>query len=174
MKEIEGSKWNFNIQRKSSMGQGKEDSSFAPFINTRIRCLVREYIQNSFDAHSEDDEKPVRIEFEFGKLSCSDYPELIQSLLGHLKSCSERCKKYPNSKDPYESKVQYLESHIDGEIGYLKVADYHTSGMGFIDDEDTPSPFGSCVRENGASYKSTTFLEEVMARERLLDMYVQG
>lgn len=49
MKEIEGSKWNFNIQRKSSMGQGKEDSSFAPFINTRIRCLVREYIQNSFD-----------------------------------------------------------------------------------------------------------------------------
>ena len=52
MQEIEGSKWNFNIQRKSSMGQGKEDSSFAPFINTRIRCLVREYIQNSFDAHS--------------------------------------------------------------------------------------------------------------------------
>lgn len=157
MQEIEGSKWNFNIQRKSSMGQGKEDSSFAPFINTRIRCLVREYIQNSFDAHSEDDGKPVRIEFEFGKLSCSDYPELIQSLLGHLKSCSERCKKYPNSKDPYESKVQYLESHIDGEIGYLKVADYHTTGMEFIDDEDTPSPFGSCVRENGASYKSSNF-----------------
>lgn len=93
MKEIEGSKWNFNIQRKSSMGQGKEDSSFAPFINTRIRCLVREYIQNSFDAHSGDDDKPVRVEFEFGKLSCSDYPELIQSLFRTFKIMQRKMQK---------------------------------------------------------------------------------
>ncbi len=150
-------KWNFNEKRKSSMGQGKEDSSFAPFVNKQIRCLVREYIQNSTDAHIDLSKKPVRVEFVFGTLKCSDYPQLVGSLLGRLKACSEKCQKYPNSDDPYENKVQYLTSHINGEIGYLKVADYNTTGMYYVDDEDEPSPFSSCVRENCASFKKKRF-----------------
>lgn len=44
-----GSKWNFLDRRKASMGQSREDSSFAPFVENKLRCLVREYIQNSMD-----------------------------------------------------------------------------------------------------------------------------
>ena len=47
-----GGKWNFVERRRNSMGQSREDSSFAPFIAHKLRCLVREYIQNSMDAHS--------------------------------------------------------------------------------------------------------------------------
>ena len=149
-----GGKWNFVDRRPNSMGQSREDSSFAPFIGHKIRCLVREYIQNSMDAHSKiHPEGPVVVKFEFGELKCSEYPELIQSLLERLKACSEYNKRYLNGKDPYESKYDYLESHIDSSIGYLRVGDYNTRGMSFVDDLDVPSAFKACVRESSASYK---------------------
>ena len=149
-----GGKWNFVDRRRNSMGQSREDSSFAPFKSHKIRCLVREYIQNSMDAHSKlHPEGPVLVKFDFGELACSSYPELILSLLGRLKACSEHNKMYPNSKDPYESKYEYLYNHKDSTIGYLKVGDYNTRGMSFIDDEDTPSAFEACVRKSSASFK---------------------
>lgn len=149
-----GCKWNFVDRRRNSMGQGREDASFAPFVSHKTRCLVREYIQNSMDAHSKlHPEGPVFIKFEFGELVCSDYPELVLSLLERLEACSEQNKKYPNSKDPYESKYEYLYSHKDSTLGYLKVGDYNTRGMSYIDDEDTPSAFEACVRKSSASYK---------------------
>ena len=149
-----GCKWNFVDRRRNSMGQSREDSSFAPFISHKIRCLVREYIQNSMDAHSKlHPEGPVVVKFEFGELVCADYPELILSLLERLKACSEHNKLYPNSKDPYENKYDYLYSHKDSTIGYLRVGDYNTRGMSYIDDEDMPSAFEACVRKSSASYK---------------------
>ena len=149
-----GCKWNFVDRRRNSMGQSREDSSFAPFIGHKIRCLVREYIQNSMDAHSKlHPEGPVVVKFEFGELLCSDYPALILSLLSRLRACSEHNKRYKNGKDPYESKYEYLESHKDLTIGYLKVGDYNTRGMSYVDDDDSPSAFKACVRESSASYK---------------------
>lgn len=149
-----GCKWNFVDRRRNSMGQSREDSSFAPFIGHKIRCLVREYIQNSMDAHSKLHlDGPVVVKFEFGELRCSDYPALIISLLARLRACSEHNKKYKNGKDPYESKYEYLESHLESTIGYLRVGDYNTRGMSYVDDDDLPSAFKACVRESSASYK---------------------
>jgi hypothetical protein len=149
-----GCKWNFVDRRRNSMGQSREDSSFAPFVSHKIRCLVREYIQNSMDAHTKwQPEGPVIVTFSFGELICSEYPSLILSLLERLKACSEYNKLYPNSKDPYESKFDYLNSHKDSTIGFLRVGDYNTTGMPYIDDEDLPSAFEACVRKSSASYK---------------------
>ncbi len=149
-----GGKWNFVERRRNSMGQSREDSSFAPFIAHKLRCLVREYIQNSMDAHSKKHpDGPVVVQFDFGELLCSDYPELILSLLDRLKACSEHNKMYRNGKDPYESKFEYLDSHKDSTIGYLRVRDKNTRGMSFIDDDDLPSAFKACVRESSASFK---------------------
>lgn len=137
------------------MGQSREDSSFAPFIDYKLRCLVREYIQNSMDAHSKKHPTgPIEVRFDYGELVCSDYPELIISLLKRLEACSAHCKLYPNSKDPYESKIEYLQGRLNSSIGYLRISDYNTRGMFYIDDDDKTSPFKACVRESSASYKT--------------------
>jgi hypothetical protein len=45
-----GCKWNFVQKPKGTMKRDREDSSFDPFKDNEVRCLVREYIQNSIDA----------------------------------------------------------------------------------------------------------------------------
>lgn len=155
-KEITNQKWNFVEKRKNTIGQSREDSSFAPFLQNKLRCLVREYIQNSMDAHIDGElfNDPVKVAFSFGNLKCSDYEELIVSLKSRLRACSEYCKKYPNGKDPYEDKLLYLDKCCqEGTIGFLKIADFNTKGMHYVDNEDVVSPFKACVRESSASYK---------------------
>lgn len=46
-----------------------------------------------------------------------------------------------------------MKEREDGTIGYLKVSDYNTTGMEYVDDEDTPSAFDSCLHNSSASYK---------------------
>lgn len=151
-----GCKWNFVQKPKGTMKRGKEDSSFDLFKDNEIRCLVREYIQNSIDAAQkvgENQFKKVLVTFSFGELYCPDYPNLIQSLLGRLKACSERSQKLLSSKDIYKRKYEFLKSRYNSTIGYLKVSDYQTTGMDYVDDEDTPSAFDSCVQSSSSSYK---------------------
>ena len=150
-----GCKWNFIVRNEASQEQGREDSSF-DYFKEKERCLVREYIQNSMDAHSFQDGVPpyVIVEFSFGELLCSDYPELIQSLPGRLKACSEYCQG-DNAKDPYAEKYEYLVEHIDGSIGYLKVSDYNTKGMPYDFDKFKKSKFKSCVRSANSSHKDS-------------------
>lgn len=45
-----GCKWNFVPKPKGTMKRDREDSSFDLFKDKEVRCLVREYIQNSVDA----------------------------------------------------------------------------------------------------------------------------
>lgn len=147
-----GCKWNFVLRNESSMQQGREDSSF-DYFKDKERCLVREYIQNSMDAHSKTSgEKYVKVEFSFGQLLCSDYPELLQSLPARLMACSESCKGN-NAKDPYAEKYEYLSEHLTGSIGYLKVSDYNTKGMPYNFDRFSKSKFKSCVRKANSSDK---------------------
>lgn len=152
-----GCKWNFVQKPKGTMKRDREDSSFDPFKDNEVRCLVREYIQNSVDAaqriENENSYKKVLVTFSYGTMACSDYPNLIQSLLGRLKACSERSQQLPGSKDIYKSKYEYLKSRIHGTIGYLKVSDYHTTGMDYVDDDDSPSAFDSCVHCSSSSFK---------------------
>lgn len=149
-----GCKWNFQTRSLSSMGHSREDSSFENFVHNKLRCLVREYVQNSMDAHSaKHPEKIVEVHFTLGKMSCADYPELIGSLRKRFVACSEYCRAHDNSKDPYISKVEYLDEYQNSEIGYLKVSDYNTHGMSYVDDIYAASGFKSCVRESSASFK---------------------
>ncbi len=151
-----GCKWNFVQKPKGTMKRGREDSSFDIFKDNEVRCLVREYIQNSVDAAQKINEnkyKKVLITFSYGEINCADYPNLVQSLLGRLKACSDRSKKLLSSKDIYKSKYEFLKSRFNGKIGYLKVSDYNTTGMDYVDDDDTPSAFDSCVQSSSSSYK---------------------
>ena len=151
-----GCKWNFVERNPSSSEQGSEDSSFKPFRSHPLRCLVREYIQNSLDAH--DDEKfgiPVKVVFSIGELFCSDYPQLIKSLPQRLKACSDYCLSFNNGQDPYKEKLEYVNSHLFDKLGYLKVSDYNTTGMPYNYDRFKSSTFKACVKGSGASHKGS-------------------
>ena len=149
-----GCKWNFIVRNEASQEQGREDSSF-DYFKEKERCFVREYIQNSMDAYSEKSGYPyVRVEFSFGELACSEYPELIQSLPNRLKTCSEYCQGN-NAKDPYAEKYEYLMEHLTGTIGYLKVSDFNTKGMPYDFDRFKKSKFKSCVRSANSSHKDS-------------------
>lgn len=64
-----GCKWNFIVRNEASQEQGREDSSF-DYFKEKERCLVREYIQNSMDAHSFQDGVPPYVIVEFYLASC--------------------------------------------------------------------------------------------------------
>ena len=149
-------KWNFVKRDPASYEQGSEDSSFKPFLSHKLRCLVREYIQNSLDAHDEDLEGiPVKVVFSPGHLLCADYPQLLGVLPERLKACSEYCCSYDNGKDPYKEKLEYLKLHLKGEIGYLKVSDYNTTGMPYNYDRFKSSVFKACVKSICSSLKGS-------------------
>lgn len=149
-------RWNFVKRNEASMEQGREDSSFSYFFSNKLRCLVREYIQNSIDAHDKDlVGKPVEVVFSWGQLRCSDYPELIGVLPARLKACSDHCLSYNNGKDPYAEKLDYLNNHLEGSIGYLKVSDYNTTGMPYDYDRFKSSPFKACVMASSSSFKDS-------------------
>ena len=136
-----GCKWNFVVRNDASMNQGREDSSLSFFFANKLRCLVREYIQNSLDAHNPElPNEPVIVEFSYDTLECHQYPQLILSLLERLKSCSEMCRSIENGKDPYFEKYEYLNERINWDsIGFLKVSDYNTLGMPYNPEKFKPS-----------------------------------
>lgn len=147
-----GCRWNFLVRQKGEMKQGREDSSFSYFKDNEIHCLVREYIQNSMD-FPETEDSVVRVEFSFGELRCDDYPNLIQSLIPRLAACSEACQKFQGGKDPYHTSHLFLKGREHGTLGFLKVSDYNTEGMYYVDDEDVGSPFDSCLHNASGSFK---------------------
>lgn len=150
-------KWNFVVRNDASMNQGREDSSLSFFFANKLRCLVREYIQNSLDAHNPDlVGVPVKVVFTYGELECDQYQELICKLLERIKACSEMCRSIDNGKDPYHEKYEYLNERINwNTIGYLKVSDYNTLGMPYDSDKFKPSKFKSCVRSSSSSFKDS-------------------
>lgn len=150
-------KWNFVVRNDSSMNQGREDSSLSFFFANKLRCLVREYIQNSLDAHNPKlPDVPVKVSFSYGSLDCDKYPQLIISLLKRLKSCSKMCRSIENGKDPYSEKYDYLNERINwNRIGFLKVSDYNTLGMPYEKEKFKPSKFKSCVRSSSSSFKDS-------------------
>ena len=139
------------------MNQGREDSSLSFFFANKLRCLVREYIQNSLDAHNPElVDEPVKVVFSFGSLECNQYQELICKLLERIKACSEMCRSVDNGKDPYREKYDYLNERINrNTIGFLKVSDYNTLGMPYDSDKFKPSKFKSCVRSSSFSFKDS-------------------
>lgn len=149
-------KWNFVERNKASMLQGREDSSFSYFSSYRLHRLVREYIQNSMDAKDKKcDVDFVKVSFSVLTLTCNDYPELILSLKDHLQACSDFCKSYSNSKDPYEEKLTFLNEHKGGTIDVLKVSDFNTTGMSYNYDDYSSSVFKACVKASSSSFKDS-------------------
>lgn len=127
--------------------QGLNDSGLETFLDRPLDSLVRETIQNSLDAKSDDTDEPVRVQFEFFKRPVSDIPG-FRNLAGEyipkaLRSWEDDSKEYE-----YLQKVADLLSSSD-DIHILRIADFNTTGL---DDRN----WDALVTETGVSSKSNT------------------
>lgn len=148
--------WNFVVAPANIPVQSGEDPSFDSFKSNQLRCIVREYIQNSLDVPADKSRKtPVKVKISLMDLDCTDYPELVgEELLTHLEACKKSCEDNQHAKNPYEAKVEYMHSKLNSTITCLCVADYNTTGMEYKS-HNQPCDFKAGVRSFGASHKGS-------------------
>ena len=82
----------------------------------------REILQNSVDARS-DKSKPVHVTFSYGIISKDNYPEFFK-LSKHV----DLCRSGENDNNICDQINSVLDNNI-GNIKYLKVSDYNTTGL---------------------------------------------
>lgn len=150
-------KWTFAPKYPLDMGQGSEDASFPAFEKFALRNLIREYTQNSIDAHDTNASEPVKIKLTKGSLAVVDFPQLTEGLVSHLDACSANCSRDNFSKNPYPPKIEALKAWIEsGSIPILVFSDFNTTGMDYVNERETGknSKFNACVRQSCASFKA--------------------
>ena len=148
--------WNFVEAPANIPAQSGEDPSFDSFKSSQLRCLVREYIQNSLDVPADKSRKtPVKVKISLMDLDTRLYPNLVgEELLNHLEACKKSCEDNQHAKNPYEAKVDYMLSNLNRTIKCLCVADYNTTGMEYKS-YNQPCDFKAGVRSFGASHKGS-------------------
>ena len=127
--------------------------------------IVRESLQNSIDAVAE---YPVRVVFEKRELSINEYPALFgiekcsddQYLESHFQGMKESITQNDvQNAEEYERKLKYVSnlrcnSLIGAKIPYLRISDFHTTGMTYTKEKNTGT-FASFVRSLGKNDKPT-------------------
>lgn len=150
-------KWTFAPKGPLDMGQGSEDASFPQFEKYALRNLIREYTQNSLDAHDESSDEAVMVVINCSCLNIEDFPRLTKDLLPHLEASSKSCQRDNFGKNPYPPKIESLTEWLsEGQIPTLIFSDFNTKGMPYVDEITTGknSVFNACVRQSCASFKS--------------------
>lgn len=158
--------WEFAVKRRGDRGNSGEDPSLKQFRDFNNRCLIREFAQNSIDAHSEHKgAEPVEIHFSYKEIGGTLKKQLINNLYEHVLACQKASMRTGFNKNSFDRKVEYVTNHLDKPIICLKISDYNTTGMDYFDEElwDTEEeymshkqpPFNSCVISDGASNKPT-------------------
>lgn len=128
------------------VAQGPNNSTAQHFKAQDIfSALVRESIQNSLDVPSVEGE-PVEVRYSFGVID-NEWTDALKAVEEHVKACVQ---EYPDS-EVYHRMQDFLETHQEKAISYLKVSDYHTTGMKYI--KDARCGFSSFVRSIGVSDK---------------------
>lgn len=146
-------KWYFGVE--TGRDDGPNDAMAQNFRDeTPWASLIRESIQNSLDAVY-DGSQPVRVEFLFKELSRASFPNFFE-LEYHIQGCLDY---YPNNQNA-QRKFTPMLSFFDGgrmddgkKIGYIKVSDFNTRGMNYVQDA-TDSPFYAFVQAAGVTVKS--------------------
>lgn len=132
---------------------GPNDAVINTFNTDFVEALVRESIQNSLDAAAEPDnkEKPVIVEFKFGKISKFDHPNLF-ALEGHARGCLERWVTKGRTKEIYGPMLAQLGGD---ELKTIEVTDRNTKGMSNIPDEKGDKVFYVFTQSVGVDVKPT-------------------
>lgn len=150
--EIEEQKWNFKVSDEDVPERSGEDPSFDHFPSgLKNRYIIREYTQNSLDAPSELGNRPVIVSISQDYIDSDSYPNFFNLLDIHIRACQASCNENKNSQNPYDVKVDYLNSHLPGLIPMTIISDRNTTGMPWV--VGGQSKFKAGVRLMAASYK---------------------
>ena len=152
MDNLENFKWHFGIREG---GADTADNIDAKFFTDNFASLVRESLQNSLDAQS-DEMQPVIVTYRFGRLNL--FPDSrFYEVEKYIKGC---LALHPNKNDrvkkAYRPMLEYIQkSKADGCVSYLEVSDRNTIGMDYIDNDEEGgnSRFYSFAKSVGNSSK---------------------
>jgi hypothetical protein len=151
MNNIEGlCKWHFDKQTGEDQGPG--DALGQNFQGEPYAALVRESIQNSLDVPYT---LPVKVVYSFGKLDSSRFPNFFE-LKQHIKGCMDFWKAKKDIVAKYKAKLECFDNKFTESMPYLKVSDYKTTGMDYIEG-DNNCPFYAFVRASKISVKGGSF-----------------
>ena len=148
-------KWTFATLLPNMFGQGAQNAIVAHFKKSPFSALIRESIQNSLDQPAFDD-KPVRVEYSFGRIQASEYPNFFE-LVDHIKGIKDFFSDRPKAIEMANRMLEAFQTHLNNQrMPYIKVSDYNTTGMQYREDGFGKSPFTSFLRRAGDSLKNST------------------
>lgn len=140
-------KWIFSPS-PIGVDQGPNNPTAEHFKSQEIfSALVRESIQNSLDVPLSD--KPVEVRYAFGTIT-GELNDSLKEVEQHVIASKEA---YPDSTQ-YQRMADFLETHKNEEITYLRVSDYNTTGMNYKKGDNTCG-FYSFVQSIGNSSKNS-------------------
>lgn len=153
IKETDNQIWNFTPVDRRTTASGGEDSSFDLFKYGSHRYLVREYIQNSMDAVANDN-FPTIVKIDTLNINTEEFPALTRNLYDHINACAIHSEANMHSRNPYRKKAKYLKDCLDNKtLPCIKISDFNTTGMDYIDPEIEQSAFNAGVKEIRSSHK---------------------
>lgn len=130
--------------------QGPIRAAKKSFTGDKYATLVREAIQNSLDVPL-DASQPVRVEMKVQSIQLSNM-EAFLSLKSHIEGCLTYCGE--RAEETYRPMLEYIEGFNKyDKLPYLEVSDYNTTGMDYVEDDNTTN-FFSFVRSEGNSSKA--------------------
>jgi hypothetical protein len=147
-------KWYFSDQ-PVGLEAGPNNPMEQGFKRQRYSSLVRESIQNSLDAVL-DKSAPVIVKYDFDEMNGADYPEFFK-LHGHIQGCLDYFSDNRNAKEVYGPMLKWFngKNRYQENIGFIRISDYNTTGMGFELDT-TSNSFYAFVRSAGVSSKESS------------------
>ncbi len=140
--------WRF-VSNQNSMISGINDAGIETFTADMNRSLVREIIQNSLDAVREDNDEPVRVEFEMIRIKREDIPD-VNTLQSAIKKCYESNADEPDAFRFFSKADETLNQEY---VNVLRISDYNTKGLEGSDTCEKGSNWSRLVKENGSSNK---------------------
>lgn len=146
-------KWNFATLPPNMLGQSANNALISHFNKSPFAALIRESIQNSLDAPLSDD-IPVRVEFSFGRIQASEYPNFFE-LREHIQGIKESFGYNDKAVAMAQRMEETFQLHMNNaRMPYIKVSDFNTKGMTFKRKGEGKSPFSSFLRIAGDSLKN--------------------
>ncbi len=146
--------WHFGIREG---GSDTADNIDAKFFTESFASLVRESLQNSLDAQS-DETKPVTVTYKFGRIDISSESHFYE-VEKYIQGC---LALHPNQKDrvnkAYRPMLEFINKAKDnGYVGFLEVSDNNTIGMDYDDDDEKSANtrFYSFAKSVGNSSKDS-------------------
>lgn len=154
MASMEKFKWHFGAREG---GSDTADNIDAKFFTENYASLVRESLQNSLDAQS-DETNPVTVTYKFGRMdlsSNSPFYEVERYIQGCLALHPNRNDRVNKAYGPMLDFIRNAKQK--GFIDFLEVSDKNTIGMDYCDDDEkcANTRFYSFAKSVGNSSKDS-------------------